>query len=109
MITSITDLNESIRKFQRTLQRKFEGLEKLPKKLQNWYLLPFTEFIKELNKKKIKLALSEEAEWEDYFLQEKQKAQDLKSKIEQTDAAIDQMVYQLYGLTDKEIAIVEAS
>jgi len=33
----------------------------------------------------------------------------LLSKIEATDALIDQIVYKLYGLTLEEIAIVEGS
>ena len=66
-------LEEIISKYQRTLQRKFEGLDKLPKKLENWHELTFTDFVKELKKKKIKLSLTEEAEWEDYFIKEQQK------------------------------------
>jgi len=31
----------------------------------------------------------------------------LKSEIEKTDKQIDQKVYELYGLTDEEIKIVE--
>ena len=31
----------------------------------------------------------------------------LLARIQQTDALIDQVVYQLYGLTDEEIAVVE--
>lgn len=96
-----------ILKFQRTLQRKFEGLEKLPKKLENWYELTFADFIKELKKKKIVLSLGEEAEWEDYFLAEQEKAVAIKSQINQTDKEIDTMVYELYDLTDEEIAIIE--
>jgi type II restriction/modification system DNA methylase subunit YeeA len=30
-----------------------------------------------------------------------------KNEIDKTDKEIDQMVYQLYGLTDEEIKIVE--
>jgi type I restriction-modification system DNA methylase subunit len=103
------DLQETSNKFQRTIQRKFDGLEKLPKKLESWYELTYAEFIKELAKKKIKLTLSEEAEWETYFNAEQQKAQALQSQITQTDKEIDQMVYELYGLTEDEIAIVENS
>jgi hypothetical protein len=95
-------------KFQRTIQRKFE-LEELPKKLQDWYLLSYAEFVKELGKKKVKLSLSEEAEWEDYFKLESKKALDLKSQIDETDKAIDKMVYELYGLSEDEIEIVEKS
>lgn len=103
-----TDLVEQSQKFQRTIQRKFE-LEELPKKLQDWYLLSYAEFIKELGKKKVKLSLSEEAEWEDYFNSESKKALELKSHIDATDKAIDKMVYELYGLSEEEIEIVEKS
>ena len=67
------------------------------------------DFTKELGKKKVKLSLSEEAKWETYFLQEQKKALEIKSQIGQTDKEIDQMVYDLYGLTEDEIAIVENS
>lgn len=99
-------LQENSQKFQRTIQRKFD-LDELPGRLQNWYLLTYAEFITELGKKKIKLSLSNEAEWESYFLHESKIALDLKSKIEATDKEIDQMVYALYELTDEEIKIVE--
>jgi len=102
------ELNNISKKFQRTIQRKFE-IEELPGKLQNWHELTYAGFIKELGKKKIKLSLAEEAEWEDYFNQEREKAQELKSRIEATDKEIDQMVYDLYGLTDEEIKIVETA
>jgi type I restriction-modification system DNA methylase subunit len=102
------ELQEISTKFQRTLQRKFE-LDILPKKLENWYELSFSEFVKELAKKKVKLSLSEEAEWEDYFLQEQQKAVAIKNEIVATDKAIDKMVYELYGLSEEEISIVEGS
>jgi hypothetical protein len=53
--------------------------------------------------------MSEEAEREDYFMQESKKALELKAKIDATDKARDKMVYELYGLNEKEIAIVENS
>jgi hypothetical protein len=107
------DLQEASQKFQRTIQRRFSRehapLADLPGKLQNWYLLTYKEFIAELGKKKVKLSLSEEAEWEAYFLQEAKKALELKAKIDATDQEIDQMVYKLYELTDEEIKIVEGN
>lgn len=108
MLSLNKELQSESQKFQRTIQRKFE-LEDLPKKLQDWYTLSYSEFIKELAKKKIKLSLSDEAEWEDYFTQESKKALDLKAQIDATDKVIDAMVYELYGLTEEEIAIVEKS
>lgn len=108
MLVLNKDLQEQSQKFQRTIQRKFE-LEELQKKLQDWYLLSYPEFIKELGKKKVKLSLSQEAEWEDYFIEESKKALELKATIDATDKAIDAMVYELYGLSEEEIAIVENS
>lgn len=108
MIALNRKLQEETKKFQRTIQRKFE-LEVLPKKLQDWYLLSYGDFIKELSKLKIKLTLSEEAEWEDYFTTEATKLRTIKTQIETTDKEIDAMVYELYGLTKEEIEIVEKS
>ena len=102
------EIQETTQKFQRSLERKF-ALTELPKKLQDWYLLSYADFIKELGKKKIKLSLSEEAEWEMYFTSEAKKALELKAQIDKTDKEIDQMVYALYELTEDEIKIVEAS
>ena len=99
-------LQEIVQKFQRSIERKF-NLDSLPKKLEEWYLLSYSDFIKELAKKKIKLSLSDEAEWEEYFNTESKKALELKSKIDSTDKEIDQMVYKLYNLTEEEIKIVE--
>lgn len=108
MLSLSKEIQEVSQKFQRTLQRKF-NLTDLPKKLQDWYLLSYTDFIKELSKNKIKLSLSDEAEWEEYFNQECKKALDLKNQIDKTDKEIDAMVYGLYGLTTEEINIVENS
>ncbi|WP_369765313.1 DNA methyltransferase [Flavobacterium sp. WC2429] len=107
-IFQISKLQEVTGKFHRTLHRKFE-LKDLPKKLQDWHLLSYAEFIKELVKKKVKLSLSQEAEWEDYFISERKKALDLKAQIDATDKEIDTMVYELYGLSEEEINIVESS
>ena len=63
----------------------------------------------ELKKKKIELSLSQKAEWEDYFLNEQKKALDLQNQITSTDQEIDTMVYELYGLNEEEIAIIEHS
>lgn len=106
MLTLNKDLQEVTAKFQRTCERKFENLN-LNKKLQDWYNLSYADFIKELSKQKIKLSLSEEAEWADYFDQEKSKALEIQSKIAATDKEIDQMVYELYGLSEEEIELIE--
>jgi REP element-mobilizing transposase RayT len=116
MLSLNKELQILTQKFQRAIEREFfdkgfkplaNAANSLSKKLQDWYLLSFGDFIKELEKKKVKLSLSQKAEWEDYFLQESKKALELKNKIDTTDKEIDAMVYELYGLTKEEIEIVE--
>ncbi|WP_299097938.1 N-6 DNA methylase [uncultured Winogradskyella sp.] len=123
LITLTQEQVEHNNKFQKYLLQKFT-LRKLSKKLQNWHDLEFGDFIKELNKAikannklRVKDGLEEvptltkkdEFEWLDLFEENKQKAQALQTQINQTDKEIDQMVYELYGLTEDEIAIVENS
>ena len=102
------NLQELSQKFQRMIMREL-GLEKISTKLQNWYLLNFDEFIKELSKVKVKLSLSQKADWEDYFIAEKSKAETLNNEITKTDKEIDGMVYELYGLNEEEVRVVEKS
>ncbi len=42
-----------------------------------------------------------------FFEENKKDVLELKQKIESTDKKIDQMVYELYGLDDKDIKIIE--
>jgi REP element-mobilizing transposase RayT len=87
-------------------------LEKLPGKLEKWYELEFVDFIKELNKaikgvKGTPLTKKDEFEWMDLFEENKKKALELKAEIDRTDKEIDNMVYELYELSEEEIKIVE--
>jgi type I restriction-modification system DNA methylase subunit len=97
-----------VNKFIRTFIRKF-SIDKTSKKLLSWHKLTFAEFVNELKKQKVKLSLSDEVEWEDYFEAEKEKKQAILSQIEKADKKINQMVYELYGLTEEETKIVEES
>jgi len=111
MLEMKSSINKISLSFTKYLQSQF-SLEKLTRKLQNWYELEFAEFIKELNKtiKKVggeKLTKLNEMEWMDVFETKKAEAQTLKAKIDKTDAEIDVMVYELYGLSQEEREIVE--
>lgn len=75
--------------------------------LKDWYTLSFEEFLAEIKKKKIELTLTKKAEWMDYFEKEKKVALAVKDVIDSTDKEIDEMVYELYGLTADERDIVE--
>jgi hypothetical protein len=77
-------------------------------KFINWTELEYSIFLKELNKQlQSKLSKSDEMDWMEVFETKKAEAQDLKAEIDNTDKEIDQMVYELYGLTQEEIEIVE--
>ncbi|GAD52327.1 hypothetical protein MBEHAL_1087 [Halarchaeum acidiphilum MH1-52-1] len=43
------------------------------------------------------------------YLRARERADELDEKIEKTDELIDEIVYDLYGLTEEEIEIVESS
>lgn len=121
MILETSNLDEIENKFKKYIEHTFQ-LEKLSKKLQDWHELDFGEFIKELNKainaanrerrkneqEEIpKLTRKDEFEWMELFEDNKKKAVELQTQINQLDHQIDQMVYELYGLTEEEISIVE--
>jgi hypothetical protein len=113
MLQFRSDLSQLKIKFNKYVESQFTGIE-LTKKLQNYYDLGFGDFIKELNKaiKKEggeKLTKIDEMGWMEVFETKKEEAQTLQAEIDKTDKEIDQMVYELYGLTEEEIKIVENS
>ena len=82
---------------------------KLTKKLEAFYNYDFKTFVAELKKQKIKLSLTQQDEWEEYFNNYKTEINQIQVEINKTDQEIDQMVYKLYELTEEEIKIVEES
>ena len=53
------------------------------------------------------LSKIDEMEWMDVFETKKAEVQILKLEINATDKQIDALVYELYGLSEEEISIVE--
>ena len=110
-------LNKKLQEISSKFSTYFSGqfkIEKLSGKLEKWYNLSFDEFIKEINKaiktqKGTPLTKKDEFNWIDLFEENKAKANKLQNEIAVTDKAIDAMVYELYGLSEEEIKIVEQS
>lgn len=98
-------------KQNRFINRLMDNLEnvRISNNLERFDETDYKEFIKELSKQKIKLSLIQQDEWEDYFSSYKSDIIGLKSEIENIDNEINQKVYEVYGLTDEEIKIVEES
>ena len=80
--------------------------EKIASTLESQFEKVFS-FSDELKKQKISLSLTQQDEWEDYFNQYKADCNALSAQIAATDKEIDRMVYELYGLTEDEIKVVE--
>lgn len=106
MIETNYTLDKTIESFVELLQVKFP-ITKSSKKLKNWPELDFTEFLAELKKVKVQQSLEEESEWLKFFTTKKSEANALQANINRIEKQIDQMVYELYGLSEDEILIVE--
>ena len=108
MLDKNREVQEKVNKFIKRLNSSFE-IEKLSKKLEAFYDLEFSEFVKELKKKKVELSLKDQDEWEEYFDSYKEEILELKSQIDACDKKIDEMVFELYGLSEDERNIVLGS
>ena len=82
--------------------------------IQEYYANDFTKIVDVLvkNKSKIKVGYNPKSptnrkNLEAWHIDSCTKLKPLMTKIDATDALIDQIVYKLYGLTEEEIAIVE--
>ena len=92
-----------INKFLKLIQSEFH-IDKVGKKLEKFYELSFEAFIKEIKTKG--LNLERKAELLDFFEKSKTEILNIKAQINKTDKEIDDMVFELYGLTEKEKEIV---
>jgi hypothetical protein len=106
---------EEIRGFLRWLEREIGvEIETLQNKtaIQSYFNLPLDDLLGILkrNRRSIPIDLSSrdfQESLEREFTSSCAKLTPLLARIQQTDALIDQVVYQLYGLTDEEVAVVE--
>ncbi len=105
MLTLHLQLQEKRSRFLHRLSENFEGL-KMTNALQQFDTMDFKGLMAELKKQKIKLSLSQQDEWEDYFNERVAECQELTEQIKATDNEIDNRVFDLYGLTEEERKIV---
>ncbi len=105
MLSLNAEFSSKKNRFLRRLSSNFK-LEKLSKKLENFYELDFFDFNKELEKKKIKLSLFQQDDLQDYFEENKKIVLTLHNQIQDADNEIDNLVFKLYKLTNEEIESV---
>ena len=106
MLSLHSQLQQKRQRFLHRLEESL-GVQKITAALERFDEADFAALLAELKKQKISLTLVQKDEWEDYFTQYKAACNALTAQIATTDKEIDQMVYQLYGLTEDEIKVVE--
>ena len=105
MLSLNKELQEKRSRFLRRMTENLEGV-KITTALQTFDQMDFKGFMTELKKQKIKLTLSQQDEWEEYFNGNAEACQILSQQISETDKEIDTRVFDLYGLTQEEREIV---
>ena len=83
--------------------------KKITQKLEQFYILGLNPFIEELEKQGAKLTLAQKEDLITWYKTKSDLLSSIKAEIDRTDHEIDQEVYNLYGLTDEEIKIIEKS
>lgn len=85
------------------------ALPSLGDKLESWWLLAdFRSFQAEVQKRfKADIALRARPEWEQMFNTERQRVHEFSSRIAENERHIDALVYEMFGLTTSEIALIE--
>ena len=106
MLSLHSTLQTKRNRFLHRLQENMPDI-KINGTLENFDLYDFPKFVSELKKQKIKLTLVQQDEWEEYFNHYKQESNALVNEITVSDSKIDELVYQLYNLTEEEIKVVE--
>ncbi|MCX7568322.1 N-6 DNA methylase [Sulfitobacter sp. F26169L] len=83
---------------------------KLTNKLKEWWTLPdFAAFRAEVKKVfKADIPLTDRSDWEDWINRDRAEIARLTAEIAQAEAQIDSIVYDLFDLTEDEIALLES-
>ena len=83
---------------------------KLTNQLREWWTLPdFAAFRAEVKKAfKADIPLADRSDWEDWINRDRAEIAHLTAKIAQAEAHINSIVYDLFGLTEDEIALLES-
>jgi hypothetical protein len=105
MLDNTNALHKKSGQFQNILHTEFT-FDKWSTKLKKWWTLEFTDFVKAL---KVDLSLTQRDELLQLFEKYRAELSTIDDEIQKTDYEIDQLVYQLYGLSNDEIALVEAA
>lgn len=99
-------LQEKSQHFLNMLKAEYENMQ-TSGRLAGWYNLDWKQFTNELKKQTIILSGSQKDDWFERFNRISGEIKTVQQTISITDKQIDSLIYQLYGLTDEEIKVVE--
>jgi tRNA1(Val) A37 N6-methylase TrmN6 len=113
LVDDILSINKQITEetanFISTLKEE-KKIKNISGNIELFYKQTFEEFKNELAKQKIKFELGHETnQWRSYFLSTTEKLKDISNKMQSIDNEIDNYFYDLYKLTNDEIALVEGT
>jgi hypothetical protein len=103
MLNLISQLDDKLSQINKLLIYEYH-IEQPSKKLQSFWKLDFDDFTKELKVKN--LSLEKKEVLLNFFEKKKAEVLQLKQQIDDLDKEIDEMVFDLYGLTEEERKIV---
>jgi len=83
------------------------NVDKVSNKLKHFFDFDFKTFVSELKKKKNKLSLSDQDEWEEYFDKYKEEINQIQNLIKTSTDNIDNLVFELYKITEDEVKMIE--
>ncbi|MDR1491340.1 MAG: N-6 DNA methylase [Planctomycetaceae bacterium] len=106
MLSYQTLIQGKRQEFLQRLRDNFDGV-KITGVLERFEEMDFKQFLLELKKQKITIGLKHQVEWSAFFNEYAAFCQEKISLCTNTDKEIDKLVYELYGLSDKEIGVVE--
>ena len=105
LLESNDEISKLNSRFRRIVDSEFE-IERWPSKLNKWWTLDFSTFTSAL---KLKLSMAQKDELIGLYEKYRDELIELDTTIKSTDNEIDQLVYELYGLSPAEIAVSEST
>ncbi|ARK21872.1 Eco57I restriction-modification methylase domain-containing protein [Sporosarcina ureae] len=82
------------------------GIQNVNEKMEKWFSIPSQEFVKELNKQKIKLSQNDEFYLFELFETKKAELNKIQEDGELLHSEINKEVVKLYGLTEEEKSFI---
>jgi hypothetical protein len=106
MLSFHNEIQNRRSRFLKRLADNFETIQ-ITETLKLFDKLDFKQFLAELKKQKINIFFKQQDQLEEYFNEYQTECNKITWQISDTDRKIDQLVYEIYGLTENEINIIE--